>query len=180
MVVGGGGVFFSVLEQFEITKFSLGGVCCFVLGERVTLFIYKCYIVFRQYIFWRIEPKFYAAALRRLFQIIESFFHPTSYSTKNYMFGRIAAFVIKYYLNLFVKKKILIFFRSNAQIIKLRIQSKFQQVIKVNFGSHFPYYSRLLNYYPFLLVIFLLTVLHNFNGLLFYGLLIRLFYYKIL
>lgn len=99
----------------------------------------------------------------------ESFGLPHGFSTKNYTYGRLMIFCLKNYFRLLIKDKLILFIRCNSQIIKFKIQYNFQKAIKTNFGHHYPYYSRLLNYYPYLFVIFFLILCHNFNGLFFYG-----------
>lgn len=165
--------FFSVLEQFAILKFPLS------IGIFNMIFFndfFKFY--FSSFVEYKLKRGLYL--FRKFFQLIYSFFIPNGFSTKNYVYGRITIFLIKNYFRLFVKKKILVFWRCNFQVLKIKFQLKFQQTIKANFGLHYPFYTRLLNYYPFLVVIFSLIFFHNINGLLFYGLLILLFYCKIL
>ena len=165
--------FFSVLEQFAILKFplSLGFFNLILFNDSLKFF-------FSSFVEYKLKKGLFF--LRKFFQIIYSFFIPNGFSTKNYVYGRITIFLIKNYFRLFVKKKILVFWRCNFQVLKVKFQLKFQQTVKANFGLHYPFYNRLLNYYPFLVVIFSLIFFHNINGLLFHGLLILLFYYKIL
>ena len=47
--------------------------------------------------------------------------------------------------------------------------SEANTILLTNFGDHYPYFTRLLNYYPYLAMVFFLILIHNFNGLLFYG-----------
>ena len=57
----------------------------------------------------------------------------------------------------------------SIQVIKVKFQYKLQQIVKTNFGHGYPYFSRLLNYYPYILATFLFIILNNFDGLFFYG-----------
>ncbi len=181
---------YSVLEQFDITKIDFSWILPFLgfiklkfildffFNEQILLFFYKLKVTY--FIFINKLKGFLFFFIRKIFKIIQSFFIPTSYSTKNYMYGKIAYLIIKSYLSLFYKNKILMFWRLNSAVVKVKVQLIFQQAIKTNFGLHYPYYNRLLNYYPYIVTVFFLIVFHNFNGLLFYGSLIQLFYYKIL
>lgn len=168
-------MFFSVLEQFEITKFSLNWLFSlyFFLDKR-----YKKIITFITKNLLLINYKFFAIKLRyrtlklllvKFLKMLQSFFLPNSYSTKNYTYSRIMQICLKNFFKLLVKRKLSIFFRFAPQIIKIKIQLKLQQLIKTNFGDSNPYYRRLLNYYPYLFLTSFLIVCHNFNGLLFYG-----------
>ena len=180
---------FSVLEQFDITKIplclgtTLLGLPLFnKIYTFIDLLCYKNYLRLKG-IFYLFLNNFKSVPfflIRKTLKIFYSFFLPTSYTTKNYMYGKIVYLAIKVYLNLFYRHKILMFWRFNSAVIKVKVQLIFQQAIKTNFGLHYPYYNRLLNYYPYIATVFFLIVFHNFNGLLFYGLLIQLFYYKIL
>ena len=79
------------------------------------------------------------------------------------------SFCLKTYFKLLIKKRLVLFTRFNSQIVKFKIQYIFQKVVETNFGHGYPYYTRLLNYYPYLFITFFLIVCHNFNGLFFYG-----------
>merc|ERR1712110_545725 len=59
-------------------------------------------------------------------------------------------------MGLFIKKKLILFIRCNSQVVKFKIQYTFQQAVETNFGHGYPYYSRLLNYYPYTNTAFLL------------------------
>merc|ERR1712137_1289176 len=107
--------------------------------------------------------------IKKLIQFFLSFFMPTVVSTKNMMFKRITILCFKQYLRLLVKKKILVFWRCNSQVIKVRSTVLFQQMVKANFGLFYPFKNRLLNFTPMLNTIFIVILVHNFNGLLFYG-----------
>lgn len=168
-------MFFSVLEQFEITKFTFSALffAFFFSKEKqinIISFLSKVFLFFNRKIFL-IEVKY--RSLRRFlfktFSILTSFFIPNSYSTKNYMYSRLMSFCLKNFFKLFFRQKLVLFFRYSVQIIKVKIQYKLQQAIETNFGHGYPYYSRLLNYYPFLFVTFSMILSHNFNGLYFYG-----------
>lgn len=168
-------MFFSVLEQFEITKFSFSYFCSFFFlstekEQKIISFFSKILLFINNEILL-INFKF--DTLKRIivkfFKVIQSFFLPNSFSTKNYMYSRIMSFCLKTYFKLFIKKRLILFLRCNSQIVKFKIQYIFQKAIESNFGHGYPYYSRLLNYYPYLFVTFFLIVCHNFNGLFFYG-----------
>jgi hypothetical protein len=162
-------MFFSVLEQFEITKFSFF-FFSIEKEQKIVLFFNKILLFIKNDILL-MNVKF--DALQRIiikfFKTIQSFFLPNSFSTKNYMYSRIMSFCLKTYFKLFIKRKLFLFLRCNAQVIKFKIQYILQKAIESNFGHGYPYYSRLLNYYPYLFVTFFLIVCHNFNGLFFYG-----------
>lgn len=165
--------FYSVLEQFSIVKFPIN----------LDIFysnIFFSYLkgLFYSYIIY--DNVKIIKILKKFFSFIQSFFLPNFFSTKNYVYARIMVFSIKCYFRLFSKKKLSLFWRTNFQVLKVKIQLKFQELVKTNFGDHYPFYTRLLNFYPYFLVIFFSILFHNFNGLLFYGLLIQHFCYKIL
>ena len=167
-------IFYSVLEQFEITKLTFGSLF-FKNDLSLSRVIIYVKVKFGEYVNVKLlgyfSDKYFNVKNILLFlaKYIESFFHPTSEFTKNYIYGRIALKGIKYKLNLFIKKKILVFCRCNSQIVKLKFQVILQQVLKTNFGLHFPYYNRLLNFYPYIMLTFVLILAHNFVGLLYYG-----------
>lgn len=173
--VGGGCIFWlTVLEQFTIDKYPLTAITTYYVNWN---FLMR--IKFMRY--FRHKTHRYALRyFKRIFIFAQTFFIPTVVSTKNYIYGRLAILAIKSYFRLFAKKKILFFWRHNVQVLKVKLQLKFQQTIKTNFGGHYPFHGRLLNYYPFFVVIFFLVICHNFNGLFFYGFQTQLFYYKIL
>lgn len=171
---------FSVLEQFDITKIYFSWslpflgilpiqyIFNFFFNTKIVLVYNWFKVCFFNFYNYKIVGQF-LLFFKNIFQIIQSFFVPTGYFTKNYTYGRIAYFGLRVFLNLFIKKKILMFWRFNSLVVKIKIQLIFQQAIKTNFGDHYPYFTRLLNYYPYLAMVFFLILIHNFNGLLFYG-----------
>ena len=68
--------------------------------------------------------------------------------------------VINYYS--FVPKK-------NSQIFFEIFVSGFYNVVKQNFGGHYPYKNYLINMYPLFFTLFLLILISNFLGLIPYG-----------
>lgn len=155
----------SVLEQFEITKFTFNPLFYTRSG-----FLRKLILFFERKIF--LMKKKYRSLKRffiKAFYLLNSFFIPNSYSTKNYTFSRIVYYILKRYFYLSIKHKLVLFFRFSVQIIKLKITYKLQQAIETNFGHAYPYYTRLLNYFPYLLATFFTILLQNFDGLYFYG-----------
>ena len=168
-------MFFSVLEQFEITKYSFNYFCSIFFfskerEQKIISFVSKILLFINNKIFFqRIQFGKPFRIIIKFFKIIQSFFLPNSFSTKNYMYSRIMSFCLKTYFKLFIKKRLILFIRCSSQIVKFKIQYNFQKAIETNFGHGYPYYSRLLNYYPYLFVTFFLIVCHNFNGLFFYG-----------
>merc|ERR1712137_1210345 len=148
----------SVLEQFCITKFSF-----LILSMSHFSFLGS----FKAFVFKKLQTMFFG--IKKLIQFFLSFFMPTVVSTKNIMFKRITILCFKQYLRLLVKKKILVFWRCNSQVIKVRSTVLFQQMVKANFGLFYPFKNRLLNFTPMLNTIFIVILVHNFNGLLFYG-----------
>lgn len=168
--------YLSVLEQFEITYFELGSLFLsltnFTLINSFFLYYRNCVISLE--IFFQNKKIFLAKRkllyiFKKFYLFLQSFFIPTLYLTKNYAYGKIAFLYAKHCFGLFLKKTILLFWRFNIQILRVKFQMGYQQAIKVNFGDHYPFYSRLLNYYPYLLTVFYFILYHNFNGLLFYG-----------
>lgn len=166
----------SVLEQFEISSFEFSP---FFIGLSGFSFLNKLHFIYRNnllsfQIYFQNKAVFLVKRkifflLKKLYLFIQSFFLPTIFFTKNYVYGKTVFLYVKHCLGLFLKKTILVFWRYNILIIRLKFQMTYQQAIKTNFGSHYPFYSRLLNYYPYLLAVFILILYHNFNGLLFYG-----------
>ena len=173
--------FNSTLDQFEITKFPLSGkdgivykVSYFVFGKKVIVnlseFLEKLLIKFICYIhLFGIKFTFLKKLLIKIYLEIRGLFFLNTSSTKNYMFSRIMNLCSRTILKLYIRKKILLMTRFNAQVIKERIHVEFKNIIISNFGHKFPYYNRLLNYLPYLFYIFISIVLYNYNGLLFYG-----------
>jgi F-type H+-transporting ATPase subunit a len=162
-----------VLEAFAIDKHRIG------IFNNDSVSFFKKYLYFF-YDIWieKVRPFYHSKIqfknilfyyFKLFYKYIQSFFFPTNYSTKNYTYGRITQLVVKTYFRLLAKNKLLIFYKYNLQVIKMKIQFKFQQIIKDNFGLHYPYSNRLFMYYPYFVVIFFLILFHNFNGLLFYG-----------
>lgn len=169
--------FGSVLEQFSIIRLPLGLDFFFnldLLEDGLDDYFEILALMFSE------EYPFLTEVLSKPYAFLCSSLVLTSFSTKNYVYGRIMIFSFKCYFRLLSSSKLYIFFRTNPQVLKVKILLKFQEMIKANFGGHYPFSTRLLNFYPYLLVIFFLIFLHNFNGLLFYGSLILHFYYKIL
>ena len=70
--------------------------------------------------------------------------------------------VINYYS--FVPKK-------NSQVFFEIFVSGFYNVVKQNFGGHYPYKNYLINIYPLFFTLFLLILISNFLGLIPYGIL---------
>jgi len=155
----------SVLEQFGITKmvFSVN-----LSNVYVWTFFQTYLISVISGLWYDLHIKTYRI-FRKILQLILSFGQPTFASTKNYMFGRIVKVLFNFYMRFLIKKKILAFWRCNAQVFKIKSSVMFQQMVKSNFGLFYPYKNRLLNYTPFLKVIFYTILCHNFNGLVFSG-----------
>jgi len=182
---------FNVLESFSITKHIIQIKNDFIPHKFNWLYDYFYYqilaitniihlllkenilkevsLLMHTFYYTTIFTGFFFHVLFVWFYLIKSFFFPSPFLTKNFIYGRLARFVLKFWFQLFIKKKIYIFFKYKAQYIKNTINLLFQQNIKTNFGHHYPYYNRLLNFYPFFISIFFLILFHNFNGLLFYG-----------
>lgn len=70
--------------------------------------------------------------------------------------------VINYYS--FIPKK-------NSQIFFEIFVAGFYNVVKQNFGGHYPYKNYLINMYPLFFTLFLLILISNFLGLIPYGIL---------
>ena len=68
--------------------------------------------------------------------------------------------VINYYS--FVPKK-------NSQVFFEIFVTGFYNVVKQNFGGHYPYKNYLINMYPLFFTLFLLILISNFLGLIPYG-----------
>lgn len=163
---------YNVLEQFEITEFSLTLLFSqwAVIGVFLKVIYSKIFAVFILFIrFCYPLLMLVYLLLTDIIEIIESLFYPTLISTKNYVYSRYSYFSYKLCFDLKKKSKIKIFFKSVYQLIKLKIQVYFQQIIKANFGSHYPFYGRLLNYYGIFFLFFFYIVSSNYNGLFFFG-----------
>lgn len=101
---------FSVLEQFEITKFSLipwqllfsfkkeiGSIRLFI--SEILLFLKKKFLLIRfRFRTWKRVFAF-------VFHILQSFCLPNIASTKNYMYSRIMNFGFKSYFKLLTRRK---------------------------------------------------------------------------
>ena len=72
--------------------------------------------------------------------------------------------VINYYS--FIPKK-------NSQIFFEIFVAGFYNVVKQNFGGHYPYKNYLINMYPLFFTLFLLILISNFLGLIPYGILLH-------
>ncbi len=163
--------FGSVLEQFNITKYNLFDLFFdSLLPLMITLPILS------------VNFLYYLAQLRldnlvlyiknffiRFIGFIVSLYRPTMINTKNFFFGRFVLLFVKTFFKLYIRKRLMMFWRTNSQIIKLKTQLGIQEAIKSNFGNHYPFTVRLYEFYPFIVNVFVLIALTNLNGLLFYG-----------
>jgi len=103
---------FSVLEQFEITKFSFSYFFSTFFsasekGKKIISFVNKILLfISNKILFIRFRFGTLKRIIVKLFKIVQSFFFPNLFSTKNYMYSRIMSFCLKTYFKLFIKKKI--------------------------------------------------------------------------
>lgn len=166
--------FFSVLEQFNITKYNLFANLLKIFEPLIILlplvYINPVYIIPKRNLkyFVGIREGFFSF-LRRFFGLFISLYKPTPNNTKNVFFGRFVNLAIKSIFKIFVRKKIMVYWRTNTQLFKIKLQVGIQEGVKSNFGTIYPFKERLYVFYPFILSVFLLIALHNLNGLLFYG-----------
>lgn len=165
----------SVLEQFNITKYNLfnGIVPDFLVTFLIWVPFFTCidikFIYIKKYRFLLKIRNFLRHIFINFFKIIFSIFCPTPDIAKNYFFGRFVKLFIKTFFQLMLRKRLLVFLRSNSQIAKIKIQLGIQHALESNFGHAYPFTIRLYQYYPFILSIFVIIALTNLNGLLFYG-----------
>jgi F0F1-type ATP synthase membrane subunit a len=111
-----------------------------------------------------------------LFVLFNTFFLVTFTS---YYFGIklftllfIAQFLIIIFINLVFDKVINYYSfipKKNSQIFFETFVSGFYNVVKQNFGGHYPYKNYLINMYPLFFTLFLLILISNFLGLIPYG-----------
>ena len=111
-----------------------------------------------------------------LFVLFNTFFLVTFTS---YYFGIklftllfIAQFLIIIFINLVFDKVINYYSfipKKNSQIFFEIFVSGFYNVVKQNFGGHYPYKNYLINMYPLFFTLFLLILISNFLGLIPYG-----------
>lgn len=112
------------------------------------------------------------------------FFNNTSFLVHftTYYFG------IKLFTLLFIAKSLIIIFinlildkvinyysfipKKNSQVFFELFVTGFYNVIKQNFGGHYPYKNYLVNMYPLFFTLFLLILISNFLGLIPYGILL--------
>lgn len=82
--------------------------------------------------------------------------------------------IILFFINL-VMDKIINYYsfipRKNGQIFFETFIIGFYNVVKQNFGGHYPYKNYLVNMYPLFFSLFLLILISNFLGLIPYGIL---------
>jgi F0F1-type ATP synthase membrane subunit a len=84
----------------------------------------------------------------------------------------IAQFLIIIFINLVFDKVINYYSfipKKNSQIFFEIFVSGFYNVVKQNFGGHYPYKNYLINMYPLFFTLFLLILISNFLGLIPYG-----------
>lgn len=168
-------MFFSVLEQFEITKFPKSvGLLLFTTHsckERKVIFFFEKIALYISQRFFSLKYKRYTLKklFYRLYKFVVSFFYPSRLECKTYTYAKLMRIGISTYLKILTRRKLWLFIRYNAIIIKFKIQLNFQYALETNFGRLFPYYNRLLNFSPYLYSLFLMILCHNFNGLYFYG-----------
>ena len=111
---------FSVLEQFEITKFSFSYFFSTFFsasekGKKIISFVNKILLfISNKSLFIRFRFGTLKRIIVKLFKIVQSFFFPNLFSTKNYMYSRIMSFCLKTYFKLFIKKKLILFIRCNS------------------------------------------------------------------
>lgn len=82
--------------------------------------------------------------------------------------------IILFFINLVLDKTINCYSfipRKNGQIFFEVFITGFYNVVKQNFGGHYPYKNYLINIYPLFFSLFLLILISNFLGLLPYGIL---------
>lgn len=104
-------ILFSVLEQFQITKFSLnyvGSIYPFkTKGIQNLLYFFDGFKLYYSRRYFGFKSKFYK--IRRFYvrfiRIIQSFFAPNLYSTKNYVYGRIMHACLKNYFRSLIRNK---------------------------------------------------------------------------
>lgn len=80
--------------------------------------------------------------------------------------------IIIVFINLVLDKVINNYFfipKKNGQIFFETFIVGFYNIVKQNFGGHYPYKNYLINLYPLFFTLFLLILLSNFLGLIPYG-----------
>lgn len=92
----------------------------------------------------------------------------------NMIFGYLVFFFIKNII-FFGNYKFTLFINKVSNFIRLKFLLKFQEMVKTNFGSHYPFFTKSLVFYPYFLTIFLVIFFSNFQGLIFADLHILLF-----
>lgn len=97
-------------------------------------------------------------------------------------FGYINNMIFGYLIFFFIKNIVFfgtynfsLFINRLTKFIRLKFLLKFQELIKMNFGLHFPFVTKSLVFYPYFLTIFLVIFFSNFQGLIFADLYILLF-----
>ena len=134
-------VFFYIYYMISSMICSLNHFLKYYGSNDLTYFIFSFYSI-------RIMIRFISFLFYdHFFYPMKSFLVLSSFSTKNFAYGRLAKLLFKYSCKLFVRKKLFLFMKFKAQMAKNNIQVAFLQNVKTNFGLHYPYYNRLLNYY---------------------------------
>jgi len=125
-------MFFSVLEQFEITKFS------FSYFFSISFFLNKLYLFLNQKVFF-FRLKFYKfkRIFVKIFKIIQSFFLPNLYSTKNYTYSRLMSFGLKTYFKILTRRSCLFFLDITQKLLNSKFSLYFNKQLKVILVIHF-------------------------------------------
>jgi hypothetical protein len=106
-------MFFSVLEQFEITKFSFNYfLSVFLISKekekQIISFISKILLfINNKILLMRFKFSTFKRFFIKIFKVLQSFFLPNSASTKNYMYSRIMSFCLKTYFKLLTRQNYL-------------------------------------------------------------------------
>ena len=108
-------MWFSVLEQFEITKFSLNYfLSIFSISkekeQKIISFISKILLfINNKILLMRFKFSTFKRIFIKIFKVLQSFFLPNSFSTKNYTYFRITNFCLKTYFKILTRHNYIFF-----------------------------------------------------------------------
>lgn len=136
-------MFFSVLEQFEITKFSFNYFLSIFLiskeNEKKIISFFSKILLFinNKILLMRFKFSTFKRFFVKIFKVLQSFFLPNSASTKNYMYSRIMSFCLKTYFKLLTRQNYLYLYDIIQKLLNLKSNLFFNKLLKLILDMHF-------------------------------------------
>ena len=179
-ILGGSNIYPSVLEQFAITQFTLA----FDVWLQIMYtykFVFGLFVDFIEKINY--FPNYFPNITRLINWVGQYLWNilrivlPIIYIIKSYFYFRAAGRWIGRLLNLFFKKRLLVFLRFNNNFYKEKAVSLIIQTVQAAFDKYYKVRNRLLNSQPLFATAALVVGINNFLGLLLFGSLQQRFFY---